>query len=279
MMETIQSVKKRWSPEEEKVLCELYSIKPTKELLEFLPGRTKDSVIKKAKLLGLNGENRHWSEEETVYLEEKWGVIPVENIAKKLGRTKNAVLLKAHKIGLRDQVIANGEYLTPKDISSILGVGAKTVYNWMDKGYLKYKRLKINSVKKYQITIANFKKFLESYQEKWDTRAADITFINACYVTCSDKVSNQGVEWLMNKVEMDKQKQRPLSRKQWTVKEEITLKSMINRGITCKEIAKLLNRSFYSVQGKITSKRHERLNYNTTISKTMAELNQVSGLI
>jgi DNA-binding CsgD family transcriptional regulator len=253
-------LKKKWTAAEEKILQEYYSVKPICELLGFLPDRTKDSVIKKAKQLGINSENRHWSEEEILYLEEKWGVIPVENIAKKLGRTKNGVLLKAHKIGLREQVIANGEYLTPKDIATILGAGTRTVYNWMGKGYLKYRRLKINSVKKYQITIDNFNLFLENYQDKWDSRTADIKYINSCFITGSHKGTSQTPEWLESKIKLDKQKKSQLCRKQWTVKEEATLKSMINTGKTYREIAELLDRSFYSVQGKVASRINQLIN-------------------
>jgi|GEM_PF-911736 len=266
----------RWTEHEESILYNFYQIKPMNELTLLLPNRTRESIIKKAKQLGLNCENRHWLEEEVTYLEEKWGVMTIENIAKKLARTKNAVLLKAHKIGLREQIIANGEYLTPKDISTILAVGTRTVYNWMDNNYLKYKRFKINSVKKYQISIDNFKLFVEEYQDKWNTRTADIKFINSCYTTCRDKTNTQLPEWLLQKIKLDKEKKLPISRKQWTVKEEIAVKSMINVGKTCKEIAQLLNRSFYSVQDKISSKRQEYLQSNNITSSNINEMDQIS---
>lgn len=272
-------LKKRWSEEEEKILSQFYHNKPMNELLTFLPGRTRESIIKRAKLLGLNCENRHWSEDEIIYLEEKWGIVCIDNIAKRLGRTNNSILLKAHKIGLREQVIANGEYLTPKDIASVLAVGTKTVYNWMEKGYLKYRRLKINSVKKYQITINNFKLFLQMHEEKWDTRVANIKFIKACFTTCMDKGSTQAIDWLMRKIELDKLKKSPMSRKQWTVKEEINLRSMINIGKTYKEIAVSLQRSFYSIQGKISSKRYAESKYNRGVSMSVKERDLVSSLV
>lgn len=272
-------LKKRWTAAEEKIIYEFYQLKTINELLTFLPGRTRESIIKKAKQLGLSSENRYWSEEEVVYLEEKWGVLPVENIAKKLERTKSAILLKAHKIGLREQAIANGEYLTPKDVSSVLAVGARTVYNWIDNGYLKHRRLKINSIKKYQISVSNLKLFLENYQEKWNACAADISFIKVCCTTSRENGKNQVPEWLIKKIELDKQKKHTLCRKQWTVKEEITLGSMINRGITFKEIAALLNRSFYSIQGKVSSKRCGQLLHNSYGNSTnIKEMNQVMSI-
>lgn len=252
--EVKKCLKKKWTNDEVQILKDFYNVKPMEEIIRLLPDRSRESIIKKAKGLGLNSENKHWSEEEVSYLEEKWGVIPVENIAKKLGRTKNGILLKAHKIGLRDQVIANGEYLTPKNVASVLGVGTRTIYNWMNRGYVKYRRLKVNSVKKYQITIYNFKIFLEEHQDKWDARSCDLKFINTCFITSRDKGSCELPEWLLAKVESDKLKKDMSSRKKWTTKEEMTLKSMVNNGKTYREIATLLNRSFYSVQGKITSR-------------------------
>jgi DNA-binding CsgD family transcriptional regulator len=268
-------LKKRWTTEEENILYEFYQHKPISELLIFLPGRTRESIIKKAKQLGVNAENRYWSESEVTYLEEKWGVIPVDNIAKKLNRSKNSILLKAHKIGLREQVLANGEYLTPKDIASILSVGTRTVYCWMDKGCIKYRRLKINSLKKYQIKISSFIKFLEDYQEKWDTRTADIKYIKSCFITCREKGTNQTPEWLLYKMEADKQKKCSFSRKQWTVKEKIKLKGMVDKGISYKEIAALLNRSFYSIQGKITSIRTEVLQTELMFPAGISEVNRL----
>lgn len=272
-------LKKRWTTTEEKIIYEFYQLKSVNELLTYLPGRTRESIVKKAKQLGLSSENRYWSEEQVAYLEEKWGVLPVENIARKLERTKSAILLKAHKIGLREQAIANGEYLTPKYISSVLAVGVRTVYSWMDNGYLKHRKLKINSIKKYQITISNLKLFLENYQGKWNACAADIAFIKMCFTTSRDKGKNHVPEWLIRKIELDKQRKPSLCRKQWTIKEEITLSSMINRGVTCKEIAALLNRSFYSIQGKVSSKRYGQQLHNSYGNSTSTqELNQIMSL-
>ena len=272
-------LRKRWSEEEDKILLELYHSVSTEELLKLLPNRTKGSIIKRAKALCINEENRRWLDEEVTYLEEKWGIISVDCIAKKLGRTKNAILLKAHKIGLREQSIANGTYLTPKDISSVLGVGTRTVYNWMKLGYLKYKRLKVNSVKKYQITTSNFKMFLESYQDKWDARNADIVFINCCFTTCRSSEASNLPNWLMDKVKLDKQKETLKLVKPWTVKEEAVLQCMINIGKTHQEIACILKRSVFSVRGKAYSKKREQLYDNVIIPINTNKINKISNVV
>lgn len=277
--EPSEYLKKRWTEQEDNLLNKFYHIKPIIELEKILTGRTKESIIKRAKSLGLNSEKRHWTEEEIAYLKEKWGISPVEKIAKKLSRTKSAVLLKAHKIGLREQAIANGEYLTPKDISVILGVGTRTVYNWMEKEYLGYRRLKINSVKKYQISSYNFIKFLKEHQEKWNSRISDMNYINACCITGRVNEVVQIPEWIVQKISADKMGKPILKRKFWTVKEVNLLKTMLGGGKTKKEIAVELKRSFFSVQSKISLNRSRSLLSMEGISIKLEDLNRESLLL
>ena len=44
--------------------------------------------------------NKSWSEAEDAYLQDKWGTVSVQGIAKALGRTENAVLNRKNRLGL-----------------------------------------------------------------------------------------------------------------------------------------------------------------------------------
>ena len=44
--------------------------------------------------------NKSWSEAEDAYLQDKWGVVSIQGIAKALGRTENAVLNRKNRLGL-----------------------------------------------------------------------------------------------------------------------------------------------------------------------------------
>ncbi|MFA1819025.1 hypothetical protein ACDX78_02275 [Virgibacillus oceani] len=48
------------------------------------------------------GRGKKWSQEELDYLEDRWGVVSIKGIANKLGRSVNAVKLKAQRTGLDD---------------------------------------------------------------------------------------------------------------------------------------------------------------------------------
>lgn len=55
--------------------------------------------------------NKNWTKEEENYLEEKWGIVSVPSLAKKLNRTENAIVVRAQRLGL-GQFLMGGEYVT-----------------------------------------------------------------------------------------------------------------------------------------------------------------------
>lgn len=55
--------------------------------------------------------NKSWSEAEDAYLQDKWGVVSIQGIAKALGRTENAVLNRKNRLGLGAHL--DGEQIFP----------------------------------------------------------------------------------------------------------------------------------------------------------------------
>lgn len=55
--------------------------------------------------------NKRWTPEEEEYLCESWGNITVDGICKKLGRTKNAIMIRVQRLGL-PPYLESGEYVT-----------------------------------------------------------------------------------------------------------------------------------------------------------------------
>ena len=100
-----------WSPREEELLTELY---PThsKEDLALRLGRSQWSILGKARSLRLtrdlgNGcrrprsEARRWSFDEIGLLRALYPILPYEEVAERIGRSHDAVKMKARKLGLR----------------------------------------------------------------------------------------------------------------------------------------------------------------------------------
>lgn len=77
-----------------------------------------------------------WPIEQEKYLEDAWGEVSIPHIAKKLGRTVNAVKLKARKMGLKRH-IHSGSYITLNQLFNALDISynAFTLDRWRRHGF------------------------------------------------------------------------------------------------------------------------------------------------
>lgn len=64
--------------------------------------------------------SRTWKPDEEDYLMEKWGQVSVPAIAKKLGRTRNSIMVRANRLGL-SPYFESGEYVTMHQLILALG--------------------------------------------------------------------------------------------------------------------------------------------------------------
>jgi hypothetical protein len=74
------------------------------------------------------GRKPNWTKEELGYLEDAWGRVSISGIAKKLGRSVEAVKLRAHRHGLKRHLHA-GEYPTLEQVWAEIGIQGSTGYN------------------------------------------------------------------------------------------------------------------------------------------------------
>ena len=79
---------------------------------------------------------KHWTAQEVSYLEQWYGRITDELLAKHLNRPLLGVRLKAKRLGIRKRGIG----LTAHAVSEIFGVDPTTVLHWIEKGLLAAKR-------------------------------------------------------------------------------------------------------------------------------------------
>lgn len=256
-------LKKKWKEEEDQIIIEKYKILTPLEISQYLK-RSVSAVKKRAVYLGAADKVIRWNVKEEEYLKEKWGISSVENIAKILKRSRNSIILKAYNMSLRDQINASGLFLTPNEVSEILNVNIRTLYSWMNCGLLKYRKFKVGSKIKYQISVDYFCDFIENYQDKWDSKKADIALIKSYYVNYAfgeeGKLTfrQQSTKWLEEKIKQDREQLR-LIRRPWTTLEEKELLQMVRDGYTYLEISQKLGRSFSSTKTKIYLLRKKEL--------------------
>lgn len=250
-----EMLKRKWSAGEDNFILENYKSQNILKISQHLH-RTVSAIRKRALYLGVSDKVVRWSESEEEFLKEKWGIINLDTIAKRLHRSRNSVILKAYQLLLREQINANGSYLTPIDISDILNINIRTLYTWIRQGFIKYRKFSVGKKKKYQISVDAFCEFIQTHQDKWNSKEADITLIKSYYVSyfiCEDgtlKFREDPVKWLEEKISRDNLEYKKLM-KPWTTKEEKQLLRMLDEGYSHREICSQLGRSMGSTKTKI----------------------------
>lgn len=110
---------------------------------------------------------RKWTDEELVLLEELTEKYPLETVARRLNRTKEAVFLKRQRIGMGGYM-ANTDMLTRNTVSKILGIENRTLQYWERKGLKSYRKRPYVMYRQEDII-----KYMREHPEDWN--AARVT--------------------------------------------------------------------------------------------------------
>lgn len=186
------------------------------------------------------GAGRAWSQKEIEYLQEKWGYISVSAIAKKLGRTETAVILKAKRLGL-GSAYTSGEYINANQIAELLKIDRHTVTDyWIARCGLKaQKRVMRKKFAMWLVKFDEFVKWLKENQDKWDSRKLELFALG------------KEPEWLKEKRERDKKIPKRRFQK-WTKAEDRELIRLFKAGYRHREIGEILGRSRNAVEKRLS---------------------------
>ncbi|WP_297639659.1 hypothetical protein [uncultured Clostridium sp.] len=222
----------KWTNEEIEFLKKNYRKLESKEIAKKL-NRTEKSVQSKLYELKLN--KKKFSEEEIKFIEDNIERSD-EYLAKKLNRDKISIHRKVLRLKLERTNIVNAS-----EVARILKVDTKTITRWKEKGLTMTKNnpKKINSPLK--IRINSLLIFLGKNQDIWDSSKLDLYGL--------------GIEpkWLIEKRKKDLKK---IGYRCWSKIDDSRMIMLRNRGVSCKEVARELNRTENAI-----SKRYAKL-YN-----------------
>ena len=181
---------------------------------------------------------KEWSKEEINFLEEKYGVLSFEAIGRKLGRTPEAIRIKAKRIKLGG-VFDVSEELTAKELARSLNVDNKTISRWIEKHGLKANLKKIGLKGYYwRIKPNDFWKWAKNHQDmiKW----SKVEF----------NILGKEPEWVKEAREKSNLKPKRQATN-WTSTEDGYLRMYWELGKTAKEIAEILNRTIPGIRKRI----------------------------
>lgn len=186
---------------------------------------------------------RKWTEEEVVYLEERWGVVSIDVIAKKLNRTVGSVRKKAYYLKL-GKWIDNIQYIKFKDLIIALG------YSRSGYGYLK-KKLKdldfpilVKKVSKMKIEVVDVEEFW-----KWaEKNKNELNFANF-----NDGVLGKEPSWVKEKRKADQINPAKVNvKKKWTKEEDNLLIAKVkSNNYTYKMISEDLFRTESAIKRRL----------------------------
>lgn len=183
---------------------------------------------------------RRWTQEEKDFVYDMWGNMSIGRISKRLDRTPLAIRRFAEKNNLGGCSVGNDSYLSTTLCSELIKVDTKTIIRWIKNKSLKARTNPLSTRRYYLIDPTDFKQFLIDNPTKWLVRDYD-----------SQNSLNIDPVYLENKRKEETTKLSNRTKKDlWTFKEEQYLKELLTQGLTSREIANKLGRSFCSIRQK-----------------------------
>ncbi|NFD94626.1 hypothetical protein [Clostridium sporogenes] len=189
------------------------------------------------KKYNIKTRNSIWTEEEEEYLQRRYGKTTLKRIAKKLGRSENAIEIKAGRLGISSALEATGE-LTAAEIAKVFKIDAHVVVDkWIkDKGLkAQYKAIKYKR-KFWRIKIEEF----------WKWAYVNKEIIN--FSKLERNILGKEPSWVDLERKKDFKEKPKRQHQFWNELEDRRLKNMWKSNLNLKEIAERLNRSCSSIR-------------------------------
>lgn len=240
---TEKRLNSEWTEKEIEVLTEILSRDSftIEDLKKAIKGRDIKILKEKAleirtKVIKKSKHNKNWTEEEYDYLKRWWGLEDITTMGIMLGRSRDAIEVKANKLGIGSRKI----YYTARECSTMLGISNSTFINYLQKGYINSRKAKTEQLI-YQIKPEELLEFMEKHQDKWNSRKMT-----------SEPFFIEKPDWYIEKCKRDKA--NPIDyldiQKKWTDDEYKYLLEAKKQGLSFEEIAKELDRTIISVKSK-----------------------------
>lgn len=168
---------------------------------------------------------RPWDEEELALLEELSGKISLDNLAKRLCRSKDAVYTKRQRMGIGGY-LKNSDLLSRNTVAQIMGVDGKALLYWERNG-LKSQHKGIYWMYGQRELVA----FLRDHPDLWNAKKVTDTTIFA------------GQQWFL-----DKRKNDPETRYFWDPNKAGEVRYLRQRGYTVPQIAEKTGKTESSIK-------------------------------
>ena len=175
----------RWTQEKDDHLRRRYdpTVRGRAAAIARTLGFPRWAVTRRASFLGLSRpwpkDRKDWTREEVAFLEEHAGTRHANWIRRRLGRSLTSVVVKMKRLGLSRRVT---EGYTMRALEQAFGTDHKTIYVWIEKGWLKASGLPeegepIERRRTMNVTEVSVKRFVREHWDAIDIRRVDQTWL------------------------------------------------------------------------------------------------------
>lgn len=186
---------------------------------------------------------KQWTSDEEQYLIENWGTISVKTIAKNLGRSENAVIVRKDRLGL-GAFLESGEYITWNQLQIALGFGLSgSGYKMIS--WVKHRDFPIHTKR------VNNSVFKVVYLDEWWTWAErNKDFLD--FSKFEENVLGLEPKWVKEKRKMDTENSNKYIKTPWTSVEDSRLEYLIKKQkYTYRELSIMMRRTEGAIQRRI----------------------------
>ncbi|MCL2563579.1 MAG: hypothetical protein FWE08_06050 [Oscillospiraceae bacterium] len=184
--------------------------------------------------------NKPWLPEEEEYLAEHWGYSPVPSLSKALGRSKNAIMCRVHKLGL-PPFLESGDYITLNQLT-IAVTGSSTNYSYKMESWVKKRGLPVHNKRKNRSTWR-----VVYLNEFWKWAEKNRSFID--FSKMEPLALGEEPAWVSEQRSKDFRAFAVQRKDPWTTEDDDKLKSLLKmHRYGYAELSKMLRRSAGAIQ-------------------------------
>lgn len=185
---------------------------------------------------------KRWTKEEESYLEDRWGTTSIGSIAKKLGRSENAVIVRAQRLGL-GAFLESGDYVTWNQLS--IALGYSTADSYMLKSWVQNRGCPVRTKK-----VKNNKFRVVFLDEFWKWAEKNRSFLN--FSKFEPFALGVEPEWVAEKRRNDKTMEKQYRKTPWTKDEDQRLEFLIRKQkYSYRELSEMLRRTEGAIERRI----------------------------
>ncbi len=186
------------------------------------------------------GSAPNWTKDEVDYLQDQWGVTSIKGIATRIGKSVNAVKLKAQRIGLGDPRMSF-EGITVNQLAKALNREYSVVKAWIERYNMPVKKKLFCQEARVQVI---------GYETFWTWAEGHKELLNIAKMEPGTIGPEPG--WAKVKRKADQlRSQKTQQSVDWTHAEDQRLAQILKTEITYPELALMFNRSEASIKRRI----------------------------